>query len=75
MTRRPQDPLRSGEAHEREYRERLSRARSAPVEQVIRAKILLGVADGRGYEGAARSVGRKSGEAASNLGRGLIKKG
>jgi transposase len=67
MTRRQKDPLRPLEAHEREYMERLSRARSAPLEQVIRAKLLLVVADRMGYEAAARSVGRKSGDAVSNL--------
>jgi len=75
MTRRQKDPLRPLEAHEREYMERLSRARSAPVEQVIRGKILLTVADGRGYGAAARSVGRKSGDAVSNLVRRFNQEG
>ncbi|MCP4209357.1 MAG: helix-turn-helix domain-containing protein [Shimia sp.] len=67
MTRRKKDPLRPLEENERDHMERLSRARSAPSEQVIRARILLGVATGMGYEEAARTVGRKSGDAVSNL--------
>jgi len=67
MTRRQKDPLRPLEAHERGYMERLSRARSAPLEQVIRARMLLAVGEGMGYGAAARSVGRKSGDAVSNL--------
>jgi len=67
MTRRQKDPLRLLEAHEREYMKKLSRARSAPQEQVIRARVLLAVSEGMGYAAAARSVGRKSGDAVSNL--------
>jgi len=67
MTRRQKDPLRPFEEGERSYLEQVSRARSAPVEEVIRARILLAVADGMGYEQAARSVGRKSGDAVSHL--------
>jgi transposase len=67
MTRRQKDPLRQLEAKEQEYMEELSRARSAPIDQVFRAKILLAVSRGMGYEEAARSVGRKSGDAVSQL--------
>lgn len=67
MTRRQKDPLRPLEENESDYMESLSRARSAPLEQVLRAKILLGVSAGMGYEEAARSVGRKSGDAVSQL--------
>jgi len=67
MTRRQKDPLRLLTAKERDYMESLSRARSAALEQVFRAKILLGVSRGMGYEEAARSVGRKSGDAVSHL--------
>jgi transposase len=67
MTRRKKDPLRGLEEKERDYLESLSRARSAPLEQVLRAKILLGISEGMGYEEAARSVGRKSGDAVSQL--------
>jgi transposase len=47
--------------------ESISRARSAPAEAVIRAKILLGVADGMSRTQAAQSVGRKSNDAVTNL--------
>jgi len=67
MTRRQKTPLRPLEEEERAYLEDLSRARSAPIDQVLRAKILLGVSKGMGYEAAARSVGRKSGDAISQL--------
>jgi hypothetical protein len=67
MTRRQKDPLRPLEAHEREYMKKLSRARRAPLEQVHRARILLAVSEGMGYAAAAQSVGRKSGDAVSNL--------
>jgi len=67
MSRRQKDPLRQLEEKERDYLESLSRARSAPIEQVLRAQILLSVSDGLGYEAAARSVGRKSGDAVSQL--------
>ena len=67
MTRRQKDPLRPLEAHERKYMKKLSRARSAPLEQVDRARILLAVSEGMGYAAAAQSVGRESGDAVSNL--------
>ena len=67
MTRRPKDPLRSLTESECDYMESLSRAGSAPLEQVLRAKILLGVSRGMGYEEAARAVGRRSGDAVSQL--------
>jgi transposase len=67
MTRCQKAPLRPLEEKEREYLEDLSRARSAWLDQVLRAKILLGVSQGMGYEEAARSVGRKSGDAVSQL--------
>ena len=75
MTRRQKEPLRQLEEKELEYMEELSRARSAPIDQVFRAKILLGVSRGMGYEEAARSVGRKSGDAVSQLVSRLIKEG
>ena len=67
MTRCQKAPLRPLEEKEREYLEELSRARSASIDQVLRAKILLGVSKGMGYEAAARAVGRKSGDAVSQL--------
>jgi hypothetical protein len=67
MTRRQKDPLRSLTEAERAKLERLSRAQSAPVEQVVRAKLLLAVADGMNYTQAATSIGRRSNDAVSHL--------
>ncbi len=67
MTRRRKDPLRELTPDEKADLESISRARSAPAEAVTRAKILLGVASGMDYQQAARSAGRKSGDAVSAL--------
>ena len=67
MTRRQKDPLRNLTLEEKRDLESISRARSAPAESVIRAKILLSVAAGMSYQDAARSAGRKSGDAVSAL--------
>ena len=58
MTRRRKDPLRPLSAEEREVLERISRAQSMPASSVARAESLLAVADGAGYEAAARAAGR-----------------
>lgn len=67
MTRRQKDPLRSLSPEERELLERLSRASREPAVHVVRAQILLAVADGKSYTAAAQSVGRRSGDAVSSL--------
>jgi hypothetical protein len=67
MTRRQKDPLRELREEERAELERISRARSEAAEAVIRAKMLLAVAEGQSYTDAARSVGRRSGDAVSGL--------
>jgi hypothetical protein len=67
MTRRRKDPLRELTSDEKRDLESISRARSAPAEAVTRAKILLAVASGLDYQQAARSAGRKSGDAVSAL--------
>jgi transposase len=67
MTRQRKDPLRDLTWEEKQDLESISRARSAPAEAVTRAKILLGVATGMTYQDAARSAGRKSGDAVSAL--------
>ena len=67
MTRHKQDPLRALTVEERADLEQISRARSAPAESVIRAKLLLAVAAGLDYTQAASSVGRKSNDAVSRL--------
>jgi transposase len=67
MSRRQKDPLRALSDAERSYLEQLSRAQSAPAAQVVRAKLLLAVADGQSYTEAAHSVGRRSNDAVSHL--------
>lgn len=67
MSRRKKDPLRPLTDDERRALERVSRAQSAPAAQVIRAKLLLAVADGMSYLDAAHSVGRRSNDAVSHL--------
>jgi transposase len=67
MTRHKKDPLRTLTEEERSDLESLSRARTAPAEVVIRAKLVLAVAQGLDYTQAARSVGRKSNDAVSRL--------
>lgn len=53
MGRLPKDPLRVLTAEEQADLESVSRARSAPAEAVIRAKILLVVAQGMNHTQAA----------------------
>lgn len=67
MTRHKKDPLRPLTDDERADLESLSRARTAPAEIVIRAKLVLAVAHGLDYTQAARSVGRKGNDAVSRL--------
>lgn len=61
------DPLRPLTPEERRYLEHVSRSRTDPAAQVARAKELLVVADGAGFEAAARAAGRKSGDAVAHL--------
>ena len=67
MTRRQKDPLRSLSDEERNLLEHLSRASREPAVHVVRAQLLLAVADGKSYTAAAQSVGRRSGDAVSHL--------
>lgn len=67
MSRRKKDPLRELTDPERRELVQLSRSQTAPAVEVIRAKILLAVADGDDYQDAARSVGRRSGDAVAHL--------
>jgi transposase len=67
MSRHKKDPLRELTEPERQELVQLSRSQSAPAAEVIRAKILLAVAAGDDYQDAARSVGRRSGDAVSHL--------
>jgi transposase len=67
MSRRKKDPLRELTEPERQELSQLSRSQSAPAVEVIRAKLLLAVAGGADYQTAARSVGRRSGDAVAHL--------
>jgi hypothetical protein len=67
MSRRQKDPLRELTELERQELIRLSRSQAAPAVEVVRAKLLLAVASGDDYQTAARSVGRRSGDAVSHL--------
>src|SRR3954463_3063452 len=67
MSRRRKDPLRALTDGERASLEELGRATSAPAGIVARARALLAVADGCSYTGAARRVGRRSGDAGGEV--------
>ena len=60
-------PLRPLTPDEQHHLERLSRARSAPAEQVSRAAMLLAVSQGHPFTLAAQHVGRTSGNAVARL--------
>ena len=67
MSRRKKDPLRPLTDTERDDLTRLNRSQAAPSVQVARATMLLAVAAGDDYQTAARSAGRRSGDAVSHL--------
>jgi transposase len=67
MSRQKKDPLRELTEPERQELEQLGRSQVAPAVEVTRAKILLAVAAGDDYQDAARSVGRRSGDAVAHL--------
>ena len=67
MSRRKKDPLRPLNDDERSSLTQLSRSQVAPAVEVARAKILLAVAARDDYQQAARSAGRRSGDAVSHL--------
>ena len=67
MSRRKKDPLRPLTEPERLELTRISRSQAAPAVQVARASMLLAVAGGSDYQQAARSAGRRSGDAVSHL--------
>jgi hypothetical protein len=67
MSRKKKDPLRDLTEPERRELEALSRSQAATAAEVTRAKLLLAVARGDDYQDAARSVGRRSGDAVSHL--------
>ena len=67
MSRCQKDPLRELTPQERQELNQLRRSQTAPAVEVTRAQILLAVARGDDYQDAARSVGRRSGDAVSHL--------
>jgi len=67
MSRHKKDPLRDLTEPERQELTQLSRSQVAPAVEVTGAKVLLAVARGDDYQTAARSVGRRSGDAVSHL--------
>lgn len=67
MARRKKDPLRPLSESEQQALATLSRSYTAPALEVIRAKLLLAVADGADYQAAAHSAGRRSGDAVARL--------
>jgi len=67
MSRRKKAPLRPLTEDAQEALAQMSRSQTAPAAQVARAKLLLLVAAGSGYQDAARAIGRHSGDAVSTL--------
>jgi transposase len=67
MSRRKHDPLREMTPEEQQALAQLSRSQTAPAAEVTRSKLLLAVARGDDYQTAAHSVGRRSGDAVSQL--------
>lgn len=67
MSRRKAHPLRRLSEEEQAELEAISRERSAPVEWVIRAKIILSVSQGKEYQAAAAEAGRRDGDRVSAL--------
>jgi len=67
MSRHKSDPLREMTPEEQQALAQLSRSQTAQAVEVTRAKLLLAVAHGDDYQTAARSLGRRSGDAVSQL--------
>lgn len=67
MSRRKKDPLRPLTEPELQTLQQISRSQMAPAVEVVRAKMLLLVADGSDYQDAVRAVGRRNREAVSLL--------
>jgi transposase len=67
MSRRQINPLRPLTAEERTHLERVSRAHAASAAAVVHAKALLAVATGQSFTAAARTIGRRSGDAVGQL--------
>src|SRR4051812_50193983 len=67
MSRRKKDPLRPLTDDEAAILGRISRSQAEPAARVARAIMILAVARGDDYQDAARSAGRRSGDAVSHL--------
>jgi hypothetical protein len=67
MSRCPKNPLRPLTEQERTVLLTITRAENQPASHVVRAKTLLTVANGKSYTDAATSMGRRSGDAVSQL--------
>lgn len=67
MSRRQKEPLHPLTIEERQWFGRIARSTSDPASHVVRAKQLLAVADGQMYTAAARTSGRKSGDAVAQV--------
>jgi transposase len=67
MPRRQKNPLRPLTDEERAVLLEVSRARSERADRVARARLVLAVAEGTPFTQAARSVGRRSGDAVAAL--------
>ena len=61
MSRRKKNPLRPLTQQEQDFLETLSRARSAPADQIARAIGILAIAQGKTYQQAAALSGRQQG--------------
>jgi hypothetical protein len=66
MSRHKKTPIRQLSGPEQKELTRICRSQVTPAVELIRAKILLAVARGDDYQTAARSVGRRSGDAVSH---------
>ncbi len=67
MSRHPNEPLRPVSPAERAALLQRSRALTEPAAVVARAKALLAVADGQSFTAAARTAGRRSGDAVAHV--------
>lgn len=75
MSRCQKEPLRPLSPEERRQLTRLSRAQAEPAAVVARAKAVLAVADGQSFTAAARTAGRRSGDAVAHLVRRFNQRG
>lgn len=67
MSRPQKEPLRSLTNEERSFLQQISRAQSEPASHVARAKAIFAVAGGHTFTEAARTAGRRSGDAVAKL--------